>query len=270
MTDAMLPRPTTWLKVTLVVSSICAAGCGRFGFELLAGTPREPEPQDTSPISMGDGDPADLDGGSIFPPGSDATIPCDDALERLWPSSCGSSVPRTECERALDADAQTRFSVACERHPEACDFQSAGCTETGCIRDLTLRLSLPQARRLERLRFRSDWWEKRPSTYELWVSSTEAMGPDSGATLVSAALAQRAPWVCQAGESCAPDYVPDHCCPAGRDAPQAPPTEFESLWDDLEIPAVDGRVWWLRVRDTSDKNQLSIFEIELYSAQSCR
>lgn len=265
-------RTQTWPRMAVLLHAICVAGCGRFGFELLeptADTPAEPESQDSSPISTDDSNSPDLDGGSIFDPGADAAIACNGTFERVWPSSCGASVAGTDCKRALDANAQSRFSVACDRHPEACDFQSAGCTELGCIRDVTLRLSLPQARRLDRLRFRSDWWEKRPSNYELWVSSADTMGPDSGATLVSAALAERRPWVCQAGESCTPDYVPDHCCPAGRDAPQDPPTEFESLWDDLQVPGVEGRVWWLRVRDTTDTEHLSIFEIELYSAQGC-
>ena len=132
-----------------------------------------------------------------------------------------------------------------------------------------MRFALDQEDVVDLFRFRSDWWSKRPDNWEMWVSSSEQVGPGNGATFVASGTARAHPWECVAGESCASTDVPDECCPAGRQAVQMPPQQNIAKWDDHPLPATLGRVWWFRVRDTHDGHHLHLDDVEFYASNDC-
>jgi hypothetical protein len=188
----------------------------------------------------------------------------DASSERLLPIACAASDSVLGCERTLDGILRPEWLISCDEHPAACDFAGDGCDVEGCIEDFTLMYRLTDAAAVDRIRYRSDWHNKRPRNWQLWVSDEETLTPGAGATLVTSGTGNEGPWRCVAGESCLSDHVPDECCPDGRDQPQAPESEQVALWDEQDFAGVVGRIWWFRIQDTQDRINLTLAEVELH------
>jgi hypothetical protein len=199
---------------------------------------------------------------------NDKTEDAGSAHLRILPCACDASASSFPCESTMDEiyGMRNMHSIDCQTSPESCDFASEGCPVVGCIRDFTLMYTFAKPTSIGRIRYRSDWWNKRPRNWQLWASDDETLAPGTGATLVTSGIGHVNPWVCVAGDSCAPDEVPDLCCPDGRAQPQVPPNDFESLWDEQRFPSARGRVWWFRVQDTYEPNQMLLGEVELMGA----
>lgn len=71
---------------------------------------------------------------------------------------------------------------------------SADCPD-GCVSDVWIAVDLGARRAVTDLRFRSDWWARRPKGWELWVSDSMLRGPQTGAALVTTGSGQQAPAV---------------------------------------------------------------------------
>lgn len=138
-----------------------------------------------------------------------------------------------------------------------------GC-ETGAVSGYWFGFELGAPRVVTELRYRSDWWNKRPARWELWASDDPALTPDTGARLAATGDGHRAPWECVTGEPCS-DGVPDECCPAGRAQPQSVAAGAHiSKWElhQLAQPA-SGRYFFFRVVTTEEAAYLDLAGFEL-------
>ncbi len=118
----------------------------------------------------------------------------------------------------------------------------------------------------------ADWWAKRPDNWEIWVSDDPAMTPASGAVMVTQGVGEQHPWVCENGESCADESVPDACCPNGREQPQdiVNVGQYWPRFDDQEFAGQSGRYWYYVVKNTKDVNVCLLFEVELFGSECTR
>lgn len=124
--------------------------------------------------------------------------------------------------------------------------------------------ALVEPRVVTELRYRSDWWNKRPATWELWASDDADLTPMSGARRVATGDGRRAPWECVTGEPCS-EGVPDECCPAGRTQPQSVAAGAHiAKWEvhPLAEPAA-GRFFFFRVLTTEEPGNLELDGFEL-------
>ena len=215
-----------------------------------------------------DGQP--VSGEMCVEPGDCAICPS----ERLVPTACTSSAPGevTGCERLYDskefADPPQNQSVSglnCNDGGGSSFCVYDGDCGNGCIRDVWIQFDLGAPRSVHRIRYMADWWAKRPDHWELWVSDDAAATPDNGATMVTSGIGEANPWRCVVGESCVDDSIPDACCPDGRDQLQDTTDvgEFWPRFDELAFPGQTGRYWYYVIRDTRDKEQCLLFELEL-------
>ncbi|MEZ4269706.1 MAG: glycogen-binding domain-containing protein [Myxococcota bacterium] len=140
---------------------------------------------------------------------------------------------------------------------------SADCPD-GCVSDVWIAVDLGARRAVTDLRFRSDWWAKRPKGWELWVSDSMLRGPQTGATLVTTGSGQQAPWQCVTGEACSSEVPADECCPNGAAQPQQiPDGALISKYDDTHLPPAAGRFVWFNIADTYDPTSLLFEDLQL-------
>ncbi len=183
----------------------------------------------------------------------DACVPRD-----LYAWSCSSNaslVEATFCSRWTDGNEEFWRELCCAQgnaeETSCIPDGTAGCTAAeGCVRDLWIGVDLSVTHLVSRLRFRSDWWGKAPEDYEVWVSDSATGLPEAGATFVATGQGTPRIWRCVNGESCAPETVPDACCPNGRDQPQDTTDvgTMYSKYDFLDLPPTAGRYWYLLIR----------------------
>lgn|GEM_PF-2918205 len=198
----------------------------------------------------------DVDGSQRLDPG----VPTD-------PDTGGSLIETPACEAlpsgalpctGLLGDGDVTVSCA-SGGPDCAD--DGGADDGGV--DAWFGVVLPWRRVVTQLRFRSDWWQKRPTTWELWASDDPAQVPGAGARLVGSGDGHAPPWECVSGEPCDDPAVPDACCPDGRTSPQRVPADGHiAKWD---VHPVDGagKYFFLRVVGTQDGETLILDDIAL-------
>ncbi len=115
---------------------------------------------------------------------------------------------------------------------------------------------------VNRLRFLSDWFNKRPGTWDLLAS-------DDGVnfSLVMSARSNRDPWRCVQDEPCT-SAVPEVCCPGGIKQDTSSVGDNYPKWDDFGFTGVVARHWRFRIKSTDDPLNLIMREFELYG-NSC-
>jgi hypothetical protein len=147
------------------------------------------------------------------------------------------------CSKWIDGDNKTSTSNQC---------QEAGCFATDIDFDLGSR------QYVQRLRFLSDWWAKRPGTWELWASDDNA-----NFSLVMDARSNKAPWKCVQGDPCTTE-VPTECCPGGGTQDTSIVGTNYPKWDDFRFSGVAARYIRFRIKTTDDSDNLIMRELELY------
>lgn len=187
------------------------------------------------------------------------------------PTSCGSnSAAIHNCENLFDEEGLTASltgvsgaSCLADGTTPHCTY-GGGCT-AGCVGDLWFRFDLDEGINVNGLSYLTDWHNKTPNHWELWVSDSLTDTPDGGAVMVASGVGQPSPWRCVAGESCADATVPDICCPDGRDQPQDTTAagEFYPLYNSASFPLAYGRHWYFVVRDTHYPPSLILSEVQL-------
>jgi hypothetical protein len=97
---------------------------------------------------------------------------------------------------------------------------------------------------VDRMRFKSDWWSKRPGTWDLLAS-------DDGLnySVIMSARSNQAPWKCVQGDPCTV-AVPSACCPGGLTQDTSVVGDFYSKWDVFEFTGAVARYWRLRIKST--------------------
>ncbi len=228
---------------------------------------------DDSKICTGDDCP---DAGGIDEAG-DAGIGCllPDVSSLLVPTSCDTSAPSLadSCEQIYDGSEHasppsiTRLIRTCDSNgtSDFCTYSSE--CPGGCIGDLWFRFDFGSSMQVNHMRFLAAHWNERPRNWELWASDDPALEPSTGATLVTSGVGEMNPWSCVSGEACT-DEVPDACCPDGRDQPQDT-RNVGGTWpkyDQQELSWQSGRYWYFLIKDTYARNQLDVFEVQLFGA----
>lgn len=146
-----------------------------------------------------------------------------------------------------------------------------GCTEAdGCVRDYLVQLDFGQDMRVSLFRFMSDWHNKHPQNWELWVGDSAVELPGAGAVRVLQGVGNTSPWRCVSGDACVEDVTPTGCCPNGYDQPQDTSAvgDFYSLWE-VDLPAYgEGRFWIFVVRDSYDPGTVQLNEIEAWGCST--
>ncbi len=180
------------------------------------------------------------------------------------PESCvaANAEESDNCTRTLDgAPTGGALAFVCEAGEN-----SAGCVD-GAIQNADIGYAFDSAVTLSSVRLLSDWWSKRPTTWEVWTSDSLDVTPDSGATLVASAAARVAPWQCVTGEAC-DDNTPDHCCPDGRDqAQRIDEGALLAKYDQVSFAATEASVWWVRATSSASGSSLLFMETEFRSPQ---
>lgn len=149
------------------------------------------------------------------------------------------------CSKWIDGNNKTDTS-------DKCPSGSSGCFATDIDFDLGSRQFV------HRLRFLSDWWAKRPGTWELWASDDNV-----NFSLVMDARSNKAPWQCVQGEPCTSE-VPTECCPGGVTQDTKAVGTYYPKWDDFTFSGVTARYWRFRIKTTDDSDSLIMRELELY------
>lgn len=187
------------------------------------------------------------------------------------PSACRSSSDDIQnCEMLLDDEGLTSSRTGISGASCAADGTTSHCTygggcAAGCINDVWFRLDLDEAINVTGLSYLTDWHNKAPNNWELWVSDRVDDTPDNGAVFVASGVGQPSPWRCVAGESCADASVPDICCPNGRDLPQDT-TDAGDLYprhNVADFPVTYGRHWYFVVRDSHHPPSLILSDVRL-------
>lgn len=111
---------------------------------------------------------------------------------------------------------------------------------------------------VNRIRFLSDWYSKRPGTWDLLAS-------DDGVnfSFVMSARSNHAPWNCVQDEICT-EAVPEECCPGGSRQDTTSVGKDYPKWDDVRFTGAVARYWRFRIKTTDDLYNLTMRELELY------
>lgn len=186
----------------------------------------------------------DTDAGTGCPvgyQGDDCSFVCDSTKLKI--ASCTNSL--FNCSEWIDGDHKTPNGEECADGEENCfaidyDF------------DLFRRYYV------NRLRFLSDWYNKRPGAWDLLAS-------DDGVhfSLVMTARSNHAPWKCVQDEVCT-EAVPEVCCPGGSLQDTASVGETYPKWDDFRFTGAVARYWRFRINTTDSPKNLTMYELELY------
>lgn len=173
--------------------------------------------------------------------GPDCEEACDCA--KLAIATCTSS--SFDCSLWVDGNRKTGTEEECQDGEEGC-----------FLRDYDLDLGGRFF--VNRFRFLSDWWTKRPGTWDLLAS-------DDGVSfsLVMSARSNHAPWRCVDGEPCT-SAVPDLCCPGGEQQDTSSLLDDYPKWDDFRFTGVVARYWRFRIKTGDDPLLLRMQEMELY------
>jgi len=149
------------------------------------------------------------------------------------------------CDKWIDGNNTTATYDQCQRGEDGCfatDFD----------------LDLGSRRYVRRLRFLSDWWSKRPGTWELLASDDNA-----SFSLVMDGRSNKAPWKCIDGYPCTAE-VPTECCPNGTTQDTTALGPDYPKWDDFTFTGVVARYWRFRIKTTDDSDNLIMRELELF------
>ena len=187
--------------------------------------------------------------------GVDNTQPVDPdtGLNLLTLPACDAAPDRLPCG-VLFGDGTTSVS---------CATTGPGCVGTA-VTGYWFGVALPTQRAVTELRFRSDWWRKRPAAWELWASDDATVTPDSGASVVAIGEGRPAPWECVTGEPCDDDAVPEECCPDGRGQPQRVPEGAHiAKWDVHPVMETRAQFFYFRVASTVQTDELVLEGLEL-------
>jgi hypothetical protein len=152
--------------------------------------------------------------------------------------------PNINCSKWIDGDNKTMTSNQCQN--------ASGCFATDFDLDLGSRQFV------HRLRFLSDWWAKRPGTWELWASDDNV-----NFSLVMDARSNEAPWKCLQDDPCTSE-VPAECCPGGVTQDITDVGSNYPKWDDFTFSGVAARHWRFRIETTDDPDALIMRELELF------
>ncbi len=149
------------------------------------------------------------------------------------------------CSEWTDGDPKTMTS-------NKCPSNKSGCFATDFDLDLGTR------QYVHRLRFLSDWWNKRPGDWDLWASDDNVHF-----SLVMTARSNKAPWECLQDVPCTAE-VPTECCPGGVIQDTATVGRNYPKWDDFTFSGVTARYWRFHIKTTDDADNLIMRELELY------
>ncbi len=134
---------------------------------------------------------------------------------------------------------------------------SNSCPANNCATNVDFDLGARKF--VNRLRFLSDWFNKRPGTWALLASDDNV----NFSAVVINARSNRASWRCVAGDACTPE-VPEVCCPGGVTQETTAVGTMYPKWDDFGFSGVTARYWRFRINTTDDPNSLIMRELELY------
>lgn len=158
---------------------------------------------------------------------------------------------------------QTKLAIqTCAHATIACsqwiDGDNNTSTSDSCKSVTDIDLDLGSRQYVNRIRFLSDWWSKRPGTWELFAS-------DDGASfsLVMAARSNKAPWKCVPRDPCTAE-VPAECCPGGVTQDTTAVGSIYPKWDDFSFSGVVARHFRFRIKTTDDAKNLIMRELELH------
>jgi hypothetical protein len=282
-----IPTPTPRLRVRIpalltVAASLALGGCTDDGGQASVSDTISDTTSDAAPGSTADATPdaAPDDAPDASPPVDCTTLgrsPGDndascggcvgDVSAAFVPVACAGPVGEFDC--ALMAPESGDLGFWCERQPGLCTFAGAAC-EQGCLEPLWLRFDLGTAETVGRMLFRSDWWNKRPDAFEVWVSDSAELPPGRGATLVYSGRAQTAPWQCVNGDPCTPDD-PAECCPGGVGSTQVVAEGMLVSRNDVAQffnNNVAGRFVWFQVNTFQMPPQVYIIDL-MFERSSC-
>ncbi|MCK5798464.1 MAG: calcium-binding EGF-like domain-containing protein, partial [Deltaproteobacteria bacterium] len=158
----------------------------------------------------------------------------------------GCTQPDIDCARWIDGDNDTDTSDSCN-----------GTTGSNCFAT-DIDFDLGSRKFVHRIRFLSDWWAKRPGTWELWASDDNA-----NFSFVMEARSNRAPWKCVQSDPCTTE-VPTECCPGDVTQDTSGVGAMYPKWDDFSFAGVTARHWRFRIKTTDDPDHLIMRELELY------
>lgn len=199
--------------------------------------------------------------------------PCGESFE--VPEACMSSgdFADTPCDRMTDRKdlasppevSSVELDCTKSPFPDYCVPQGdSGCGNVdGCVHEVWIRFDFGARRQLSGARLLSDWWNKRPTEWEVWSTDAPDGRPDAGANLVFRALGQPAPWQCVDNDPCGPE-VPELCCPNGATEQMNVPPAFAKFDVGSWSPSA-ARYWFLRVPSSQEGTQLVLHEIEWQS-----
>lgn len=168
----------------------------------------------------------------------------------LTPTTC--SIDGQDCRGLFDDTWE--FNPSCLNDSPVCERDGGECAN-GCIR-FPIDLDMGREVRLSELRWRADWWTKRPERVIVQVSDAPSY---FNAETVVELTGVEAPYQCEAGAPCG-DNVPDDCCLDGRDQPQRfADGDPRSLIDIHPIEADGfGQYWRIIVDSTYFESELNL------------
>lgn len=153
--------------------------------------------------------------------------------------------PGVDCNTMIDGDHTTATSRECFLGQEACfpvDFD----------------FSLSDRFYVNRVRFMSDWHNKRPRNWDLLAS-------DDGVhyARVISASSNASPWRCVQGAPCT-EAVPKECCPGGVEQDVSAVGAYYPKWDDFRFTGAVARHWRFRVHSLDGLGYLELYELEFF------
>ncbi|MCU0692477.1 MAG: hypothetical protein MUF54_13840 [Polyangiaceae bacterium] len=153
--------------------------------------------------------------------------------------------PLFDCSLWIDGNGKSSTGIQC---PQG---------EGNCFA-VNYDFDLAQRYFVDRIRFMSDWWAKRPGAWDLLASDDSVKY-----SLVMSARSNHAPWGCVQGEPCTA-AVPEECCPGGVTQDTSSVGAWYAKWDDFRFTGVVAQYWRLRINTTDDPRSLVMAELELF------
>ena len=203
-------------------------------------------------------------GGTCAPGDGGAICSCPPAFAGPSCGTCALGHEGATCEACgetkLTIQACGHPSIACSKWIDGANGTSTGdsCPSVGGCFATDIDLDLGFRRFVHRLRFLSDWWAKRPGTFELLASDDNVHFSS-----VMNGRSNKAPWKCVQGEPCTAE-VPTECCPGGVTQDTSVVGTSYPKWDDFTFSGVTARYWRFRILATDDPDSLIMRELELH------
>lgn len=153
--------------------------------------------------------------------------------------------PMLDCSTMIDGDHTTATSRQCFLGREVCF-------------PLDFDFVLSDRYYVDRMRFMSDWHNKRPQNWDLLAS-------DDGVhyTRVISAQSNASPWQCIHGAPCT-EAVPTECCPGGVEQDISAVGPNQPKWDDFRFTGAVARYWRFRIHSLYEPGYLELYDLELY------